>query len=308
MPQPQRPVDLTSIPTTTIRERQSRLHLEALAAPVPANAPAIEILSALPKVGLSEDLNRAAYETREAARRDRAVIALVGREVMENGYSPLIVSMMEQGIISALAMDGRGALCDFELGYYGQTDEEPAAATYGSSREVGEAFNHILNEGVARGFGLGEFLGRSLLERAVRHADFSILAHGSAKRIPVTVHPLIGADPVHRYVSASGAVLGKGAHRDFLIFTGELLGLDNGGIILDFWSDGLHEIFDQAIAAACQANRQPLNGWQYLQFHSACNSPARPWRSLEGVKHTMLHGDPLLLALFHLGVIGAEGV
>lgn len=308
MPQPLRPADLTGIPTTTIRERKSRLHLESLAAPPEATAPALAFLTSLPKVGLAHDLNEAARQTREAIRREHTVVVLVGRDIAQAGYSPLIAALMERGGISAVAMDGRSALYDFELSSYGQTDEEPSAPSYGSSREVGEAFNHILNEGVARGFGLGEFLGRSLLERAVRHVEYSILAHGSAKRVPVTIHPLIGADPVHRYASASGAVIGKGAHRDFLLFMGQLQGLANGGLVLDLWSEGLHGVFEQAMAAARQASRHTLTNWQYIQFRPAGARQTDPpsWESVDGVSHTVIEGDPLLLSMLYLGIAGAE--
>ncbi len=303
MPQPARPTDLTAIPTISVRERQSLLNIEELATAPEATAPALDFLSTLSKVGLSKVLLEIARETREAAGRKHMVLGLIGDAVIASGYSTILTSLMEHAVFSALAMTGRAALYDFEIAAYGHTNEDPAFASYGSSRESGELFNQLVNDGVGRGFGLGEFLGRSLLDRRHRHIDYSILAHGSATRIPLTIHPLIGADPVHRHVAASGMNLGKGAHRDFLLLAGQLPALDDGGIVLDFWSNGLNGVFEQAIAAARQANPQALSNWQYIEFRSNAQHEERPIAGMQGIKRTLLPCDPLVLSLFHLAVI-----
>jgi hypothetical protein len=302
MRQPARPLDLSALPTHSIRERQARLFVEDLAA-----APAVDLLASMAKVGSAKRLTETAREVREAARRGRTVVALVGREVLAAGCSTLASVMMERGLLSAVALDGAAALSDFELACYGQTDEDPASPHYGAWREVGETFNQIIAEGVSRGYGLGEFLGRSLLERSPRNVGLSILARGAAKRIPVTVHPRAGADPVQRFATADPGSLGKGAQRDFLLLAGQLPSLDGGGIILDLWAEGLHGVIEQALAAASQASSTAPTGWRYVSFYNDGAPERLPGAAMSGATVVRLCGEPFLLSLFVVGALGAGG-
>ncbi|MCX7014554.1 MAG: hypothetical protein NTW86_18720 [Candidatus Sumerlaeota bacterium] len=303
MRQPGRALDLSKIPTQSVREREARLTAEDLASPPDPTGTALDLLASLPKVGAAKELNETALDVREAARRGQAMIALVGREAMAAGCSPLIALLIERGYLSAVALDGTAALFDFELACYGQTNETPSSNLYGSAREVGDVFNTIVNEGVTRGFGLGEFLGRSLVERSPRRVDLSILAHCSVKRIPATVHPRPGADPVHRYVGADGAHLGKGAQRDFLLFAGQLPSLDGGGILLDLWSEGLGGVLEQALAASAQATAAVPAGWRYVAFVNAQAPERLPRAAMEGATATRIAGDPFLLSFLVAGAL-----
>jgi hypothetical protein len=305
MREPGRPINLTAIQTGTVRERLARLRAEDCASQPDANASASAFLGTLANSGPGKDLQSVARKMREAARREQAIIALVGAEVVTSGNSPLVASLIERGYIDCVALDGSAALADFELTCFGNTDESPDSPRYGASREVGENFNQIINNGVSRGFGLGEFLGRSLMERAPRHSDLSVLVRSASKRIPATIHPIFGADPSQRFAAADAANLGKGARRDFLLLAGQIPALRGGGVVLDLWSGGLNGVFEQALAAASQTGQNAPDQWLFVSFaHS--ESRHRPPPSLQDASVTRVHGGPILLSLLTLAALAAD--
>ena len=305
MREPGRPVDLSSIETASVRDRPAQLRAEDCASEPDANASASAFMGTLANNGPGMVLQDLARKMREAMRRGQAVIALVGADVMTSGNSPLVASLIERGFIDCVALDGRAALSDFELTCFGNTDEPLDSPNYGSSREVGENFNQIINDGVSRGFGLGEFLARSLMERAPRHADLSVLVRSASKRIPATIHPTIGADPAQRFTVADPANIGKGARRDFLLLAGQIPALRGGGVVLDLWSAGLNGVFEQALAAAVQTGLNAPDQWHYASFaHSepGHNLPA----SAPGASFVRIPGPPILLSLLTLAVLSAD--
>ena len=80
------------------------------------------------------------FNTRSARRRKRQVIAGLGAHVVKCGLSPLIIDLMEKGIITAVALNGAGAIHDFELAAEGRTSEDVGPAletgTFGTARET----------------------------------------------------------------------------------------------------------------------------------------------------------------------------
>ena len=107
----------------------------------------------------------------------------------------------------------------------------------GLARETGEGINAIINEGVKRGFSIGECLGRGILDRQPKHFAQSLLATGAARLAPTTVHVSLGADGFHRYPGADGAMLGKGSLKDVQILTGFLATLPPGALIVRIHRD-----------------------------------------------------------------------
>jgi len=111
--------------------------------------------------------------------------------------------------------------------------------------------NELINDGVRRGFGIGYSLGRGILDRRARHDEYSILANAVGLRVPVTVHVALGTDIIHQHPSADGAMIGKGSMKDFQIFAGQLPGIDQGGVVVNFGSAVIMpEVFLKALTIA----------------------------------------------------------
>ena len=67
---------------------------------------------------------------------------------------------MGRGFVTALALNGAGAIHDFEIALAGSTSEdvesELESGDFGTSRETAEWMNDAIAQGVVRGIGLGE--------------------------------------------------------------------------------------------------------------------------------------------------------
>lgn len=255
MPQRGRPADLSKVKTYSIRKRQSKLDTSQLAKVPDVKASLGDFISTLPRTFKAEELLKIAEAILRASQRDRLIVWMMGAHPIKCGLSPILIRMMEEKFINVLALNGAGAIHDFELAFFGHTSEDVEKGltngSFGMARETGEGINQFINDGVKRGFGIGESLGRGIFARAPRYVDYSLLAHGAAQHIPVTVHIAIGTDIIHQHPSANGAAMGKGSMRDFQLLAGQLPELNDGGVVVNCGSAVvLPEVFLKALTVA----------------------------------------------------------
>ncbi len=167
-----------------------------------------------------------------------ARVLIMGGHVIRAGVNRHIIDLMERGLIDHVAMNGACAIHDFELARIGATTESVEryirTGEFGLWRETGE-LNDWVTEAVRRELGLGENVGRRILESEFPHRELSILAAAYRLSVPATVHSGIGYDIVHEHPNCDGAAYGAASYRDFLIFTHSLDRLE-GGVILSFGS------------------------------------------------------------------------
>src|SRR5206468_5810951 len=95
--------------------------------------------------------------------------------------------------------------------------------------------NAAIRDGARAGLGLGEAIGRAVLEGDFPHKDVSVLAAAARLGVPVTVHVGVGYDILHEHPNCDGASLGATSYRDFLVFTESVTRLE-GGVLLNFGS------------------------------------------------------------------------
>src|SRR3989338_5027973 len=156
----------------------------------------------------------------------------MGAHVIKCGLSPLVIDLMERGIISAVAMNSAGAIHDYEVSLVGYTSEDVGAAlkdgSFGMARETADAMQKAASRGIREGIGLGAALGKKINEDANKFAEYSILAAADRLDIPATVHVVIGADTVHMHPNVSGSDLGGSSHIDFRILAGVVARLEGG--------------------------------------------------------------------------------
>ena len=121
---------------------------------------------------------------------------------------------------------------------------------FGMAQETGELLNAAINDGVAKGLGLGQSVAARLGELKPAHERLSVIAAAERLKIPVTVHVAIGTDIIHMHARASGAALGDGSLRDFRYFVSNVARL-KGGVYLNCGSAVvLPEVFLKAVAIA----------------------------------------------------------
>jgi hypothetical protein len=165
-----------------------------------------------------------------------ARILMMGAHVIKMGMSRYVIDLLERGFISHIAMNGAGAIHDYELARIGATTESVAryiqTGEFGLWRETGD-LNGVIKEAAELSLGLGENLGRHIDTGNFPHKDVSIFAAAYRRSVPVTVHAGIGYDIIHEHPNCDGAALGAASYRDFLIFTRTVEKLE-GGIMLDF--------------------------------------------------------------------------
>jgi len=199
------------------------------------------------------DLGSVAQRLAVARRRGAARVIVMGAHVLRAGVNRHLIDLLERGAIDHLAMNGAGAIHDYELARIGATTESVAryigTGEFGLWRETGE-LNEWIGEAAAGGLGLGENVGRRIDESGFPHRDLSVLAAAWRLSIPATVHAGIGYDIIHEHPNCDGAALGEASYRDFLIFARTIERLE-GGVLLSFGSAIMApEVYLKALAMA----------------------------------------------------------
>jgi hypothetical protein len=187
-----------------------------------------------------------------AKRGGRAVIWGLGAHVVKTGLSPILIDLMERGFVSAIATNGAGVIHDFELALGGATSEDVDQAlgpgTFGMAEETATGLNGAINDGVARGLGIGQAVGQFLLANDPPFRAVSLAAAAARLDLPFTVHIAMGTDIIHMHPAASGAALGEGSLRDFRFFATAVSHL-GGGVYVNCGSAViLPEVFLKAVA------------------------------------------------------------
>jgi hypothetical protein len=195
---------------------------------------------------------------------------MMGAHLLRAGNNRLIIDMLERGLFSAIAMNGAGAIHDYELARIGATTESVAryirTGEFGLWRETGE-LNDWIAEAGRLDLGLGENVGRRIAASSFPWRDLSVLAAAYRLGVPVTVHAGIGYDILHEHPNCDGAMLGAASYRDFLIFARVIEALE-GGVLLNFGSAIMGpEVYLKALAMARNVARQ--EGREICHFTTA---------------------------------------
>jgi hypothetical protein len=177
---------------------------------------------------------------------------------------------MEKGLITPVAMHGAGPIHDFEFALIGATTESVeryiSEGQFGLWKETGR-INDAVVKGVKQGMGMGEAIGRMILDEQFPHAELSILAAGARLGIPVTVHIGIGYDIIHEHPNCDGAALGTASYQDFLTFAHSIANLEEG-VFLNFGTAVMGpEVYLKALSMARNVAKQ--EGKEICRFMTA---------------------------------------
>jgi hypothetical protein len=179
-----------------------------------------------------------AQAIRRAVDNRRAVILMMGGHLLKAGLSRYLIDLMRRGLVSHIATNGAVVIHDFELALVGGTSEDVEKwikqGQFGLWQETSR-LNDIIREGVVRGEGLGQAVGRVIETEDFPHRDISLCAAGYRYGVPVTSHVTIGADIIHMMPNCDGAALGQASYTDFLMFAKAVENLE-GGVFLNVGS------------------------------------------------------------------------
>ncbi len=248
------PIDLSRIKTTSLESQDRKVGKDAFARPFVHSGSFRDFLQSLPRVLASTELKEAVDGFAEAYRNGKMTILAMGAHPIKVGLSPVIIQLLEKGVLKAVAMNGAGIIHDLEIAMAGKTSEdvekELDQGTFGMAAETSHVINTAIAEGVSRKWGIGRSIARKIIEEDYPFANMSILATAERMGIPATVHVAIGTDINHMHPTASGAAIGEGTHRDFRIFASAVSQLE-GGVYLNLGSAVIMpEVFLKALAIA----------------------------------------------------------
>jgi len=253
---PVQPIDVSKLKTYPLSRRHSKVRLSDFAAPWRPGGSLGRFLDGLPDLLAVKTVRAVVRAVVLAHRRGRPVIIGMGAHVTKVGLNPILIDLMERGIVTAVAMNGAVIIHDFELALMGHTSEEVDAeidsGRFGMAEETGRILNEAIAAGAKDGLGIGEAVGAYLVlhKKQFPHQRTSILAAGARLGIPVTVHVAVGTDIIHMHPAADGAAIGAGSLQDFRKLTSVVSGME-GGVYINLGSAViLPEVFLKTVALA----------------------------------------------------------
>lgn len=249
-----KPLDLSKVKTYSIKTRKSKVNLRDFSRPYTPGSSFKQFWEGLPQILAAQNFREVVQALAQAKRDQKVIVVGIGAHPIKVGLNPLLIQLMEAGIIDCLAMNGAGIIHDLELALAGKTSEEVEESidggTFGMAQETSVLLNDFINEGVKKGLGMGEAIGKRLLSEDFPYRQYSLLATCARLGISVTVHVAIGTDIIHMHPSANGGAIGEGSLRDFQKLTAVVAQLQ-GGVYLNIGSAViLPEVFLKALTLA----------------------------------------------------------
>ena len=302
------PISLDGVTSYPLGARASKVSIDDFGKPWQPGADLKSWLHALPRILAGNDFRAVVEEIIRSHRSGKMVVLAMGAHPIKVGLSPVILDLMERGILSGLAMNGACIIHDAELAMVGHTSEDVPAqlgsGKFGMAEETGRMLNGAIISGAAQGLGIGQAVGSMLLEGKYPHVRHSLLARAFELEIPVTVHVAIGTDIIHFHPSVDGASIGKASHLDFRIFAGLISKLE-GGVFINLGSAVIMpEVFLKALSLVRNLGNAVQNfttlNMDFIQhYRPVTNVVRRP--TLEGGRGFSLVGHheimfPLLAA------------
>ena len=247
-----KPLDFSRLRTSSVSDRAHKVDTSLFAEPVlPGEG---DVLDSLPALLGARNLMRLADCIVDAHRAGAPVLLGFGGHVVKTGLAPLLIDLMERGVISALCTNGSGAIHDVEIAMVGHSSEDVGAGLDDGSWGMVHETAAMLNQGAQRaadaGAGYGATLGAMLAERNAPNASLSLLHTAHRLEIPFTVHVALGTDTVHMHDGADGAAIGAASMNDFRTLCGVVAQLE-GGVYVNLGSAViLPEVFVKALNVA----------------------------------------------------------
>lgn len=259
-----KPLSPEGLKTYSLHSRKNKVGIKAFARPLPADKFFKRWVRSLPEILAGRDFKKFVSIMTEAKKKKKAILFALGAHVVKVGLNPVIIDLMKEGWITALALNGAGVIHDFEIAFAGKTSEDVELQVkegkFGMAQETGEIVNEAINSSEKEGLGLGEAVARMIANSDFPYKDASLLCAAYNLNIPITVHVAIGTDTIHFHPKAKGEALGKASLKDFFLFCALLEKLEGGGVFLNIGSAVvLPEVFIKALSFVRNKGRRLEN-------------------------------------------------
>lgn len=242
----------------------------------------------------------------------KPVAVALGAHVLKVGLAPLLIDLMRRGVIDHIAMNGAGAIHDFEIATVGCTSEDVAEqlprGEFGFADETGVGLARAAEMGCEktadREAGFGRALGALLLEMEAPFNHFSVSAEAARLDIPCTVHVSLGADIIHLHPACNGAHVGEASLIDFRHVCRFVHGMNGGCWINVGCAVVLPETFLKAVSVAINLGAELSeittgNLDMLRQYRAETNVVTRP----PGKGITILGQHEILLPLLRMAIL-----
>lgn len=312
------PIDLGGVHAYPLARRSSKVSSDDFGKPWSPGGELNLWLRFLPNILAVKDFRNAVDHIVRAVKGNRMVLLAMGAHVIKVGLNPLVIDLMEKGIVRGLAMNGAGMIHDTEIAMAGQTSEDVEAqlgeGRFGMAEEPAIFLNEAISDAAKSDTGLGAAVGARLSNGRFPYGHCSLLARAFELDVPVTVHVAIGTDTIHFHPSADGASVGKATHMDFRLFAALVSRLE-GGVFINLGSAVIMpEVFLKALSLVRNLGHDvkkfaTLNMDFIRQYRPMTNVVHRP--TLEGGEGYSITGHheimfPLLAAAVVEGLAGND--
>ena len=327
--------DLSRIRTVPVTERPNKVRAEDFARPPGAGGTGdatgsdhgrdaaagpsfADFLDSLPDILEARSFLAVVDAIVDAARSDRAVVCMMGGHIVKTGVGPLLIDLMERGVITHLASNGSAVIHDYELARWGGTSEDVEAGltdgTFGMADETGAEMNAAIRRGADEDRGLGEALGRALEDRdaagELAHGERSLLLAARREGVPFTVHAALGAEIIHQHPATDGGAIGQTSYTDFKRLAAALEELE-GGVVLNLGSAVIMpEVFLKALTVCRNLNDGRPGAFTAVDldmikhYRPRMNVVERPTRTGGGTGYQITGHHEIMVPLLAWAVVG----
>jgi hypothetical protein len=234
------PLSLDEVHTYPLSSRPSKVTVADFAKPVGEDSSLRAYLQSLPNILAVQNIREIASRMRRARSLGKPIVWGIGGHVIKTGLAPIIIDLLNRGFVSAIAGNGSVLIHDAEIAMAGSTSEDVDATlgegVFGGAEETGRLLNEAARDGARDQIGLGEAMGRAVLDLKPKHEDLSILCAAYKAKVPFTAHVTIGGDIAHFHPRADGAALGATSHTDFRLLCEIVRRMNGGGVYLNIGS------------------------------------------------------------------------
>lgn len=306
-----KPVNLKKVKRYPISKRKSLVRAAQSAKPHSKGSSFRDFMGGLPDVLASRGLKAVVKAVAAARANDRPVVLGMGAHPVKTGLGPVIIDLMEKGVVTALASNGACIIHDFEMAFMGRTSEDVAhelkSGKFGMAKETGDFLNRAIKAGVKKGLGIGESVGEAIHKSALKHRDKSIYARGYSLGLPMSVHVALGADIIHMHPGMPGAETGEGSLRDFRLLASVLSELE-GGVYINLGSAVIMpEVFLKALNVARnlghKVERFTTVNMDFIQHYRACQNVLHRPTDKKGASYAITGHHEIMLPLLAAAII-----
>lgn len=309
-----KPISSKGLKTYSLKDRKSKVSVTDFASLPVKGGSFSDFLSTLPAILAAKDLKSVAAAVVKAHRAGKTVAIGIGAHTIKVGLGPLIIDLMERGVINAVAMNGACVVHDFETAFAGCTSEDVDAVigsgAFGMAEETGKYINRAIKKNGKMGLGLA--VGQMIGAGRYPHKDKSILAAGARLGVPITVHVALGTDILHIHPSMDGAATGEASTTDFRLFTSVVASMQDGAYLNIGSAVILPEVFLKALTLARNLGHKVEDfttvNMDFIQhYRPLTNVVRRPTQGGTGAGYRLTGHHEIMVPLLYAAIIEELG-